>query len=138
MINIKKNGFTLVELIIVIGIVSAAAVLIGTNFMQLIGNAGDFEDKEVAKGIAEATYVYFDSKDNLNADGTYKKNCITGEMLINNGYIAPEQGLLKNYSEDDLKQFSAHAIIDDGEKKITVFKGSLNCTDNDKVIDYKD
>lgn len=133
MIIIKRNGFTLIELIVVVGIVAAAAVILGTNFMNLIGNAGAYEDEVIAKGIAEAAFVYYDSKDNLS-----KKSCITAEMLMTGGYISSEQGLLKKYNKEDLEKFSAKVIYENYEKKVTVYKDSKNCSDNSKVINYEE
>ena len=134
MIIIKKNGFTLIELILVIGIVASVAVILGTNFMNLIGNVGTYEDEVIAKGIAEAAFVYYESKDNLG-----KVNCITAEMLIADGYISSEQGLLRDYDEEDIKVFSAKvSYVGNQEKKVVVYKDSLNCSDNNKVINYED
>ena len=130
MIIIKRNGFTLIELIVVIGIVAAAAVILGTNFMNLIGNAGAYEDEVIAKGIAEAAFVYYDSKDNPS-----KESCITAEMLIASGYISNDQGLLKDYSEEDVKAFSAYVNYVSGEKFVKVYK-SNNCSGTE--INYKD
>ena len=130
MVIIKRNGFTLIELIVVIGIVAAAAVILGTNFMNLIGNVGSYEDETIAKGIAEAAYVYYDSIDNVG-----KKSCITAEMLMASGYISSQQGLLKDYNEEDLKGFSAYVNYVSGEKLVKVYK-SNNCSGT--VINYKD
>ena len=123
----NKKGFTLVELIVVIAIVATASVLLATNFTKLTGKQDDFEDKVVAKNIAEAAYVYY-----KNEAGD---SCITGAMLINNGYIAPKAGLLKDYTEADLKKFCAK--YNSSDNSMEVYKmDSCNCTGS--PIDYED
>lgn len=135
MIVIKRKGFTLIELIVVIGIVAATTVILGTNFVKLIGNVGTYEDEVIAKGVAEAAFVFFDSVDNVS--GT---SCITANMLINNGYISSKQGLLKKYTVAEIEAFSALIYFEDGvEKKIKVYKNNLSCADDDsKIINFEE
>lgn len=134
MIVINKNGFTLIELIAVIGIVAVTAVILGTNFMKLIGNVSNYEDEVIAKGVAEAAFIYYDSKDNDE-----KINfCITADRLIDIGYISSEQGLLKKYKAEDIKEFSAKVDEIEGEKKVTIYKNSSNCSDESKIINYEE
>lgn len=133
MIVINKNGFTLIELIAVIGIVAVTAVILGTNFMKLIGNVSNYEDEVIAKGVAEAAFVFFDSVDNDE-----KIKCITADKLIDNGYISSEQGLLKKYKAEDIKEFSAKVEEIEGEKKVTIYKNSSNCSDESKIINYEE
>ncbi|MBQ4583784.1 MAG: hypothetical protein IJA94_02730 [Bacilli bacterium] len=116
----------------VIGIVAATAVILGTNFVKLIGNVDTYEDEVVAKGIAEAAYIYYESKANTSA-----ASCITGRMLIDSGFISSEQGLLKKYDATEIKKFSAKVEYVTYEKKATVYKNSLDCSDNSKVIEFE-
>ena len=44
-----KKGFTLVEMIVVIGILATVSVLIGTNFFVLIGSANEYEYENLYK-----------------------------------------------------------------------------------------
>lgn len=122
-----KKGFTLIEIILVIAIIGAASVLIGSNFFGLIGSADEYENENLYKYLNEAACVYIDSKDrNSNYDTCYnsKSNCVVSSKdLYNDGYIDENAGLLKNYSEDEIKSYTIKVTWYYNEKKCCVIGG---------------
>ncbi len=135
----NSKGFTLVELIVVIAILAVASGLIATNFFGLIGKKDTFQDEVIAKGIAEAAYVYYDSNDNL---APYKveanKGCYNAKILVDNGYIAPDQGLLDKCDAKCVGDNYRFKIIisGDGEKSVNVYRNGDDSCANGNKIDY--
>ena len=127
----NNKGFTLVELIAVVAILAIASGLIAVRFFRLTGEEEEFEYEVVAKDIAEAAYVFYDSKDNREnnkPDGTILlKGCVSAEELIKTGYISESQGLLKRYTLNDLRAIYYHAYFKDNEKKVDVYKTEDDC-----------
>ncbi|MBQ9833808.1 MAG: prepilin-type N-terminal cleavage/methylation domain-containing protein [Bacilli bacterium] len=115
----NNKGFTLIELIAVIAIVAAVSVLLGTNFLKLTGNVDAYEDKVIAKGIAEAAYIYYGSPS--DTDG---QDPVSAYDLIKAGFISSDQGLLKDYGLSDLIRFCAEVKIENYEKKVIVKKST--------------
>ena len=126
-----KNGFTLIELIVIIAIIALASGFIATRFFSLTGNQQEFEDEVVAKGIAEAAYVFIDSPKNTNVE--YETCSNAGELLVS-GYISSDQGLLNKCDENCLNSFYFKVTKIDGEKKVDVYKNDDNCDDSNKKI----
>lgn len=122
-----KKGFTLIEIILVIAIVGAASVLIGSNFFGLIGSADEYENKNLYKYLNEAACVYIDSKDsNLKSDSCYGtlSGCeVSSEYLYNAGYIDENVGLLKKYDVNDIKSYTIKVTWKNNEKKCCVDGG---------------
>lgn len=121
-----SKGFTLVELLVVIAIVGGISVLVGVNFMKLIGNTDQYEKENLYKYLNEAACVYVDSKDsNLTADSYYKTEDgvnVGSDDLYQKGYIDENSGLLKKYSIDDIKKYEIQVKWNSGEKKCCVSK----------------
>lgn len=121
-----KNGFTLVELIVVIAIIGVVSVLIGSNFLGLIGDADKYEKVNLYKYLNEAACGYIDSKDR---DAKYD-DCYSGKSicnievidLYNAGFIDENIGLLNNYKIEDLDEIIIKASWVNQEKKCCVYK----------------
>lgn len=130
----KNRGFTLVELLVVIAILSIATGLIATNFNSIIKSSDDFEDKSTAKGIGEAAYVLIDNdKDNpsrstIDYSTDSKTNCYPATILLDNGYIPTDQGLLKNCNRSCMEEFYFEVKKVSNEKKVLVYKDSCTGT----------
>ena len=122
----NNKGLTLVELIVVLAIIALAAGLVATNFFGLIKSGDDFEDKTLAKGIAEAAYVFYDSKDNTD----HLTGCQPISVLIDKGYISNDQGLLKNYTAAELATFYYKVDITNNEKKAKAYRNTGTCRGN--------
>lgn len=119
----KKNGFTLVELLVVVALLALASGFVATRFFNLTGRQDEFEDEVLAKGLAEAAYVYYKHVEN--------ENCITTDELLQKGYISEDQGLLTQYG-DKLYNYAVEVKIVDGERITKVYKSKNNtkCTGN--------
>lgn len=122
-----KKGFTLIEVIVVIAIVGALSVLIGTNFFGLIGSADEYEKKNLYNYLNEAACVYIDSRDRASKyDACYnsKSNCsVKAEDLYDKGFIDENAGLLKSYTVADIKAYTIKVTWIDNEKKCCVIGG---------------
>lgn len=119
-----KSGFTLVEVIVVIAIIGAVSVLIGSNFFGLIGSADEYEKENLYKYLNEAACVYVDSKESgLKEDSCYGSDdgcTISSENLYDDGYIDENAGLLKSYSEEEIKSYTIKVSWNNNEKKCCV------------------
>lgn len=106
----KKKGFTLVELIVTIGIMALIGVVISTNMLGLFDKQADKDYEEFVNRMEEAACMY------LETDSTKKNSCrnssgcfITSAELIKKGYIDENQKdpntqeLIKNNSDYDVK-----------------------------------
>ena len=122
----NNKGFTLVELIVVIAIIAIASGLIATRFLGLIDDTKQFDRESVAKGIAEAAYVYIDDKANKDTD---PDDCKNAEVLVNTGVISENQGLLKECKlEDCIKNFYFKVTKINGKKVAQAFYNDTSCS----------
>ncbi|MBE6149044.1 MAG: type II secretion system protein [Firmicutes bacterium] len=54
----KKNGFTLIEMLVCIGIIAALGVVIGLNATKVLGDAQKDDNKEVMQELFESAMLY--------------------------------------------------------------------------------
>lgn len=91
----KKNGFTLMELLVTIGLMALIGVVIGTNMLGLFSNEEDKDYENFKTKIEEAACIYVETA-SLTEDGFDRSNCrqngctITINQLISKGYIADD------------------------------------------------
>ena len=157
----NKKGFTLVEVVVVIAIVAIASALVGTQFFSVLGKGGTadkFEKEVIAKSIAEAAYVYIDSKEN-EAERKARSNkyinygffcsdedkcrtpitCRSATVLLDQGFIPDNQGLLTKCDEACLGRFFFKVTNENNEKKVYVFHkpnvSSYSCLP-DYLVEY--
>lgn len=121
-----KKGFTLIETIVVIAILGAVSVLIGTNFFGLIGSADEYEKENLYKYLNEAACVYVDSKDfKENRDDAYN-DCQDGcddlksEWLVQDGYIDDQAYLLNEEVTNNIDKYIIKVTRINAEKKCCV------------------
>lgn len=113
-----KNGFTLIETIVVIAILGAVSVLIGTNFFGLIGSADEYEKENLYKYLNEAACIYANSNNNPNKATCTKSGCqITSLSLYDAGYIDENAGLLKSYTDDEIKSYTIQVKVDTNKER---------------------
>lgn len=122
-----KNGFTLVEVIVVIAIIGVVSVLIGTNFFGLIGSADDYENENLYKYLNEATCVYIDSEEsNFKSDACYgsETGClVSSALLYEKGYVDENTGLLREYTKSEIEDYTVKVYWKSNEKRCCVVDG---------------
>lgn len=83
----KRNGFTLVELLVVIILIAAIVLLVLPNITNSVKNYSADVDKTTFNIIKEATKLYISDNENLypkRSDSTY---CISLNKLIEEDYL---------------------------------------------------
>ena len=132
----NNKGFTLIEILVAIAILAIASGFVATRFFGLINNQNDFENEVLAKSIAEAAYIFYDSEENKNVDGRLiNQDCQSIGKLIENGFLLEDQGLLKKYESSELDNYRYKVEKTDGEKTVIVYKGG-SCDDSNKLYEY--
>lgn len=89
----KKNGYTLIELIAVIVIIGLVSTIVVLNFDNIIGKSDNKKEQSFTKDLEKSACVYIDLKENI----TYKNTCypskhcsVTASQLITSGLISDE------------------------------------------------
>lgn len=135
----KRNGFTFVELIVIIGLLAILAIIIGTNMVGLQGKQQDKNYESFKKKLESAACLYIEKSNPESYKGTetwntFRSKCrsVNGcdvrlEWLINEGLIAED--LADPSIEDDkkteekenavinIKNKTVHVSYDNGTKK---------------------
>lgn len=123
----KKKGFTLVELIVTIGLMALIGVVIAMNMSGLFSKQNDEEYENFKKRIEDSACIYVETK----WSSTKRQNCKTN----NNCEITINELITEGYIEDNLKDPSTgDKIIENAEKykvKISWINSVKTCKIND-------
>ena len=96
----KKNGFTLVELIAVITILAITIIIVTVKVDNNIKDTNRFVNEQIINTIENAAYIYAENNINeIPTLSTTKVVTITVDTLINKGYISEKE--LKNVFVSD-------------------------------------
>ena len=85
----KQNGFTLIELVVVIVILGILAAVALPKFIDLSGEAGAAAAAGVAASVSSASSINYAAKKASNAAGVSLQNCTTAGTLLVGGAITP-------------------------------------------------
>ena len=127
-----KKGFTLIETIVVIAILGAVSVLIGTNFFGLIGSADEYEKENLYKYLNEAACVFVDSKESTIVKNDTCRSSVNGcevtsSDLYAKGFIDENAGLLRTYSDAEIKSYTIKITWINKEKKCCIKGKEAGC-----------
>ncbi len=140
----KKNGFTFVELIVIIGLLALLAIIIGTNMVGLQGKQQDKTYEAFKKKLESAACLYIEKSNPESYKGTgtwnnFRSTCrTTSGCNVNLGWLI-EEGLisedLANPSiEDDKKtEEKENAVVNMKSKTVHVSynNGTKKCEYNE-------
>ena len=120
----KKNGFTLIELIITIGIMVLMGIIIANNLTSLFSRREDENISDFEKTLEEAACIYIDLSDPEIKEK--KTTCKTEGCSVNVGVLI-ENGLLDENLQNPLTK---RKIKDDKLDRITITypDGEKTCT----------
>lgn len=103
-----KKGFTLIELMAVVVIISLVCLLTFPNIVNQIKKSKDANKDNVEKVIISAAKRYVnDNIDKYNEEGDY---CIAVQDLINNDYL--KEDIVKD-EENDITDYSVSLMLSD-------------------------
>jgi len=80
----KKNGFTLIELVIVIVILGILAVIAIPQFIDLSGDANRSSVKGIAGALGSASAINYAARKENSANGVAISNCTGVASALNN------------------------------------------------------
>ncbi len=88
----KKNGFTLVEIIVTLGIMALIGVVIAGNFSGLFSEQEDKDYEAFVKQIEDSACMYVETAFTANEKSNCRKNTctITVDKLVGRGYLDEE------------------------------------------------
>ena len=103
-----KKGFTLIELMAVVVIISLVCLLTFPNIVNQIKKSKDANKDNVEKVVISAAKRYVnDNIDKYNEEGDY---CIAVQDLINNDYL--KEDIVKD-EENDITDYSVSLMLSD-------------------------
>ncbi len=118
----NKKGFTLIELIVTIGLLCLLGAVIVTNLSSNLSSQQDTVYREFKRTLEEAACVFVD----MNVGNTVRSTCktsgscqVTMSMLLDNGYIE-ESDLIDPREE---KAIALNKVV-----RITYPDGVKTCT----------
>ena len=126
----NRKGYTLIEVIMVIAIISLLALILSPSSLLVIDKAKENSCEKLKGNIISAAKMYVnDSKYemNFNCSNGVKKT-VTLQTLNNKGYLTIPKGGLKNPITDvSLELNSNVSITYDCDKKDFTYEFSLTC-----------
>lgn len=125
----KKNGFTLVEMLVCIGIIAALGVVIGLNASDVLKNTQNEDRKAIMDDLFDAAKIYVELSSSTctkSAEGNF--DCtIPLSLLIS-------KGLIEDTIEKELNPMKKNAYFHKNNDKIRVKKDSS--TNMVKIASY--
>lgn len=109
----NKKGFTLVELLSTITIMTLVVTIASINIVKIFDNKKEEEEQTTKEVIEEAACVYIE----LDKNKVLKESCLTNGCFINTNTLIQE-GLLNEKDVD--KQKVIHIRKENNEKKCIV------------------
>ena len=88
----KKNGFTLIELIITIGLLALIGTVIAVNVMGMFSEQEDLDYEAFVREIEDSACMYVETAFSSDERTNCRRNtCIvTVDMLLAKGYISDD------------------------------------------------
>ena len=83
--QVKQNGFTLIELVVVIVILGILAAVALPKFIDLSGQAGAAAAQGVAASVSSASSINYGARKAGNASAVAVQNCTTAGGLLVGG-----------------------------------------------------
>lgn len=134
----EKNGFTLVELIITIGLLALLGVLIATNMVSMQGKQLEKNYENYQKQVASAACVAMEAKDEIVNEIFYKEynsgsfiEPITNKTTcINNGkcYAKTEKLITNGFLDGQLQNpATGEAVTKDEAVLVEYVVGEKRC-----------
>lgn len=105
----KKNGFTLIELIVTIGLLGLVGVVISVNTINLINKQKVKKEEEFKEVIEEAACTYV-----ILSDTSWSGTVVEGIKLVERGLI---DEVVNGYNVGD---YTVKIEINNGERKCTL------------------
>lgn len=136
----KKNGFSLIELLVVMGIIAILVALVSFNFNSARARARDLQRKNDLKGVQQALELYRSEHGQAfpsSASWTALMNELKAGGYIKNDYTDPKESLMtsswKQYTYESTDPYLTYTLETCLENK-TDEDGSGACTGADGVL----
>lgn len=106
----NKKGFTLIELIITIGLMLMVGIVISTNMLGLFSHQEENDYEDFVKKIEESACVYVETVMSSSERTSCKQNsCIISiDKLINSGYV--DENLVDPSTGESVKNNSKYSV----------------------------
>lgn len=122
----RKKGFTLIELVGVIIIISILSLLFFPSLINQFKKTSDNMDETTKKIIIDSAKIYVDNNEsNFDKSKTY---CITISTLIDNEYLEDN---FTEYNKDYIIKNKVVQAIGNGDKFIYSIVSENNCEQAD-------